>query len=415
MTDWAFSKCRVLDLTDDKGAFCGRILGDLGADVVKIEPPEGDPSRKIGPFYKKATPPENSLYWYNLNASKRGITLNLKKKEGRELFKALVKTANIVIESFKIGYMKRIGLGYNSLTKIKPDIIMTSVSPYGQDGPYSAYPTSDIVAQAMSGFMFMIGDPGLPPLRISVPQAYLHAGGQASVATLIAYYYWENTGEGQYIDACVHGGMTGTTFNAAGFWDLRKQILQRSGPYRQGMSTTSQQLELWKCKDGFVAFILLGGGTGAKTNQRLVEWMAEENMAPPHLLSMDWNKFDQASASAEYIASIDQPISEFFMAHTMAELDAGAVERKIMLTSVSTPKEIVEFPQLKARDFWQTIERPGWKDSFKFPGPPLKFSEGYYGWRRHAPLLGEHNREIYAHELGLSPSRLSALKEAQVI
>ncbi len=406
--------CRVLDLADDRGAFCGRMLGDFGADVIKIEPVSGDPSRQVGPFYHNAAGPDNSLYWYTLNTNKRGITLDIEKPEGQEIFKSLVGSANIVIESFSPGYMARLGLGYDSLRQIKGDIIMTSISPYGQDGPYSQYQSCDLVADAMSGFMYMIGDPDRAPLRIGQPQLYMHAGGQAGAATFIAYHHWENTGEGQYIDVSMHGAITPGTFNAVGFWDLLRQILPRSGPYRQGMSQTSKQLELWECKDGFVVFILLGGVTGARTNQRLVEFMAEENQAPPLLREMDWDKFDQANADPAFIERIDKGFASFFMAHTMQELFAGAKKYKIMLTSVSTPKEIMECPQLEARQFWQQVNHPVW-GQFGFPGSPAQVSSGPLGVRRNAPRLGEHNEDVYLKELGLAPARIAALKEARVI
>jgi benzylsuccinate CoA-transferase BbsE subunit len=194
--DRGLEGCRVLDLSDDRGAYCARILADFGADVIKVEPVTGDPSRKIGPFFKNTTGPDNSFYFYHLNMNKRGITLNLEVTKGCELFKKLVESANIVIESFRPGYLKNLGLDYSSITKIKPDIIMTSVTPYGQDGPYSTYDSCDLVADAMSGWMYTIGDPERAPVRVGAPQVYMHTGGQAAMATLIAHNYREATGQG---------------------------------------------------------------------------------------------------------------------------------------------------------------------------------------------------------------------------
>jgi len=415
MTETALEGCRVLDLTDDRGALCSKIFGDLSADVIKIEPPHGDPSRNIGPFYNNTPHPENSIYWFSLNTNKRGITLDLKKAEGQELFKSLVKTANIVVESLEVGYLKGLGLGYHELRGIKPDIIMTSVSPFGQDGPYRDYTISDLVAQAMSGFMYMIGDPDRPPVRISVPQAYLHAGGQAAAATSIAYYYWLTSGEGQYIDVAIHGSMTATTLNAVQFWDLRQQLLERSGPYRQGLSTSSQQLELWQCKDGYVAFTVIAGVMGLRTNENTVKWMAEEGMATDHLRNMDWNTFDQAKATGESVRMIEKPIQNFFMAHTMKELYEGAVKRGIMLTPVATPKEILEDPHLASRNFWEKVTHPKWGKTFFFPGPAARLSLTPCTLRRRAPMLGEHNEEIYTEELGISRDRLKIMLEEGII
>ncbi|MFC1982287.1 CaiB/BaiF CoA transferase family protein [Chloroflexota bacterium] len=415
MGETALDGCRVLDLTDDKGALCGKILGDLGADVIKVEPPQGDSARYIGPFYNNIIDPEFSLYWFSLNTNKRGITLDIETEEGCKLLESLVKGAGIVIESFDAGYMDKLGLGYGSLKKIKPDIIVTSISAYGQDGPYSTYKTCDLVAQAMSGFMYMIGDPDRPPVRISMPQAYLHAGGQAAAATSIAYYYWQTTGEGQSVDVPIHGSMMGTVLNAVPFWDLGHQLIQRSGPFRQGLSASSQQRELWRCKDGFVAFIVIAGVMGLRTNENTVKWMAEENMAPAHLVNMDWGTFDQAKATSESVAQIEEPIQNFFLTHTMSELYDGARERGIMLTPIATPREIIECPHLEARGFWQKVEHPKWGETFLFPGPPAKLSATPSVLRRRAPMLGEHNVEIYVDELGISQARLTSLREARIV
>jgi len=161
------SPYRIIDLTDEKGLICAKILGDLGADVIKIERPGGDPVRNIGPFFHDEPDPEKSLLWFALNTSKRGITLNIESAEGQEIFMSLVKTANVVVESFSPGYMESLGLGYQDLEKVRPGIIMVSISPFGQTGAYRDYKTSDIVAWAMGGEMEGWGDPDRPPVRVS--------------------------------------------------------------------------------------------------------------------------------------------------------------------------------------------------------------------------------------------------------
>ncbi|HXX59534.1 MAG TPA: CoA transferase [Dehalococcoidales bacterium] len=406
--------CRVLDLADERGAYCGRMLADFGADVVKIEPVTGDLSRNTSPLYENKAGADNSFYFYSLNMNKRGITLNLEDVKGRELFKKLVKSADIVIESFKPGYLAGLGLDYANLKKIKPGLVMTSITPYGQDGPYKDYESSDLVADAMSGWMYMIGDPDRAPLRVGVPQIYLHAGGQAVMATLIAYEFQQTTGKGQYVDVAIHGVITSATFNALGFWELRNQILPRSGPYRQGMSQTTKQQELWKCKDGFVAFILIGGSMGSRQNKRLVEWMVELNEAPDLLREMDWDTFDQANADPAFIASLDEAISSVFMKHTMEEIFDAAKKFKIMLTPINTPGQIMDCPQLAARETWQKVTHPDWGEFMVAKAPP-HVSSGSLGFIRHAPRLGEHNHDIYAKELKIGTAEMVSLKEAKVI
>jgi benzylsuccinate CoA-transferase BbsE subunit len=147
----AMDAYRVLDLTDDKGHFCAKILGDLGADVLKIERPGGDPARRIGPFYKDDPDPEKNLHWFAYNLNKRGITLDIEKEEGRALFKRLVQKADFVIESFPVGYLERLGLGYETLSALRTRLIMTSITPFGQTGPYKDYQGSDLIGMAMGG------------------------------------------------------------------------------------------------------------------------------------------------------------------------------------------------------------------------------------------------------------------------
>jgi benzylsuccinate CoA-transferase BbsE subunit len=185
----AMDAYRVLDLTDDKGFFCAKILGDLGADVLKIERPGGDPARKAGPFYKDDPDPEKNLNWFAYNLNKRGITLDIEKEAGRALFKKLVERADFVIESFPVGYLEGLGLGYKTLSALRPRLILTSISPFGQTGPYKDYVGSDLIGMAMGGLAYITGNAGESPVRISFPQAYLLASAEAAAATMIAHYH----------------------------------------------------------------------------------------------------------------------------------------------------------------------------------------------------------------------------------
>src|SRR6185312_3903571 len=194
MTDAALSDLRVLDLAGEAGVYATKLLADLGADVIRIEPPDGDPARNVGPFYHDEPSPERSLYFFNLNTSKRGITLDITKPAGRALFEKLVASADIVVETFAPGFLDSIGLGYDALTKIKPDIILTSVTGFGQDGPHAHYKWSDIVGVAMSGMMTLAGDKADPPNMAYGYQAYVGAGIQAAAGTLMALMQRDNSG-----------------------------------------------------------------------------------------------------------------------------------------------------------------------------------------------------------------------------
>src|SRR5260370_39953123 len=165
---------RVLDLTTERGLLCGQMLGDMGADVVKVEPPGGSPARQIGPFYKDQPHPNRSLYWWAYNRNKRSITLDIERDEGRVLLRRLVERADFLIESHNPGYLAERNLGFADLPKINPALIYVSITPFGQDGPKANYAASDLIIMAAGGPLLLAGDADRPPVRLSIPQAYLH-------------------------------------------------------------------------------------------------------------------------------------------------------------------------------------------------------------------------------------------------
>src|SRR3989304_6447069 len=180
--------CRVLDLSNETGFLCGKILGDLGADVIKVERPCGDPSRSLGSFYQDEPGPEKNLYWFSYNHNKRGITLDIETETGKDILFKLVKNTDILVETFPPGYLEKLGLDYSALCKINPQIIVTSITPFGQTGPYKDYKGSDLILTAMSGFMSLLGDPDKPPVRPTMPQSYTWIGMHAAEGTMMAYY-----------------------------------------------------------------------------------------------------------------------------------------------------------------------------------------------------------------------------------
>jgi benzylsuccinate CoA-transferase BbsE subunit len=247
---------RVLDLADDRGAFCGKILAEFGADVVKVERPGGDPSRNIGPFYQDTPNPERSLSWFAFNQNKKGITLNIETKDGQEIFKRLVENADFVVESFAPGYLNKLGLGYSVLSKVNPRIIMTSITPYGQTGPYSKYNSPDLITMSMAGYVYICGDSDRPPVRFSSDQSYLQASLQATVGTLIAHYYRELGGEGQHVDVSMQEAMVWTLCYAPHDWYLLKASHHtREGSLWKRFGVTYRLI--WPCKDGYVCYRLL--------------------------------------------------------------------------------------------------------------------------------------------------------------
>jgi benzylsuccinate CoA-transferase BbsE subunit len=401
--------CRALDLTDENGFLCGKILADLGVDVIKIEKPGGDPARRIGPFWADIPHSEKSLYWFAYNSNKRGITLNIEAADGKEILKELVKTADFVIESFPPGFMDNLGLGYSTLSSIKKGIILTSITPFGQAGPYKNYQTSDIVTMGMAGILYQTGDSDRPPVHMSMPQACLHAGADAAAGTMIAYYHRERTGEGQQVDISMQQSTAWFLANAVPFWELNGLVLKRAGAFRWSLNSTQRQV--WQCKDGYVFFNIIGGRTGAKTFHELVNWMDSEGMANEYLRAMDWENLDMFSVNQEVVDQISRPIEKFFLAHTKREIAQGAAEKSISVCPLSSMEDLLNDAQLEARNFWVEIDHSELNTKITYPREFVKSSEKVCATRFRAPLIGEHNEEIYG-EIGLSKGDLVVLKQA---
>ncbi len=406
--------CRALDLTDEKGFLCGKILADLGVDVIKVEKPGGDRSRTAGPFWHDEADPEKSLYWFAYNSDKRGITLDIETMDGRQLFRELAKTADFVIESFHPGYLDTLGLGYSELSAIRKDIILTSITPFGQTGPYSRYQASDLVVMGMSGELFLTGDSDRPPVNISMPQACQHAGADAAVGAMIAYYHKRKTGEGQHVDISMQHSVAWFLSMTIPYWEVMNIILDRQGASRTISTQGTTQRQVWPCKDGFVFFVMMGGQQGAKSCRPLAKWMSEKGMANEFLLAFEWESFDMATASQDLIDKLSQPIAEFFMTQNKKEILEAAISRNISLCPLMSMKDLLDDPHLQERNFWKPIEHPELKTTIPYPRQFVRSSENETATRFRAPLIGEHNAEIYG-ELGLSKKQIVVLKEAGVI
>jgi len=412
--------CRVLDLTDEKGFLCGKILGDMGADVIKIESPCGDISRNVGPFYKDMVHPEKSLFWMAYNVNKRGITLSLDTADGREIFKKLAETADFVVESFDPGYMDGLGLGYSELEKVNPRVVVVSITPFGKEGPYSQFKVTDMVAWAMSGFMYLCGDRDRPPVRVSVPQAYLLGGLHGAAGAMMAHYYRERTGEGQEVDVSIQQACLVSQMNPVEMYDMVKVIMPRTGStYISGRPEPLGPLAVrwvWPCKDGYVLLMLYGGSSAGmrKSSTELTAWAVSEGMAL-ELKDYDWATHDAATITQQERDRIEKPIADFLLTKTKKELLEGAMARGLMLGSINNVKDIVESPQYSAREFWTRLSHPELNEDITYPGLPAKMSEASWSLRSRPPLIGEHNEDVYCNELGFSREKLSLLKSEGTI
>lgn len=407
----------ILDLTEGGCMVGGRLLADLGADVIKIEPPGGSPSR-TGPYYKNCVAPEKSLFWWAYNTNKRGITLDITKAEGRKIFKNLVLKADAVLEGFEPGYINRLKLGYADLCEIKPDIILTSITPFGQNGPKAQYQASDLTIWASGAYLYACGNPNRAPTWISFPQAGLFGGAEGAIGTMTAIWHRNNTGEGQHVDVSMQESALSPNLNVLQMWDVSRVEFHRLGGALYVPSTGVQQPIYFKCQDGYAMILIQGGNEPfISSSARLVKWMEEENMAPDWLVRLNWKLDYDATTMGQQIADgVGEAVERFTLTKTKAELYLeGAIKRQILIAPVSTTRDISEDLQLKSRNYWEKLDHVDLDDSIVYCGPFIRMSETPLKYQRRAPLIGEHNDEIYGCELGISREKLNSLKEKGII
>ena len=406
------SSYRVIDLADDRGMFCGRVLGDLGADVIKVEPPSGDPARRIGPFYKDNPARENSLFWQAYAANKRGITLDLEQDAGRGLLRKLVGTADFLVESFRPGYLAERGLGYDQLREVNPRLIYVSITPFGQDGPYSGYEATDLTGVALSGFMYLTGDEDRAPLRVSAPQFWELGGAAGAAGAMVALAHRATSGRGQHVDVSCQQAMARTLSHAPQFWDMNGTILKRSGPFRP-IGTDRRLRVNWECADGYVNFIQPGSTTGGRNMQALCQWMEEEGFPEPMLARTDFAAYGFGQLPEEVLDRMHEVLGRFFKARTKHYLSTNALQRRVLLFPVHDQADVAGYTQLEARGFFREVAMED-GDTLKTLGPWVKSSLKPLRPPHRAPSLGEHNAEVYA-SLGLGARELADLHAAGVV
>ena len=428
MTDVAaLSDLRVLDLAGDIGLYATKLLADLGADVIRIEPPDGDPARKIGPFFHDDQSADRSLYFFNLNTSKRSITLDITRPEGRALFEKLVAKSDVVVETFEPGYLDSLGLGYDALTKIKPDIILTSVTGFGQDGPHAHYKTADIVGVAMSGMMTLAGDKADPPNMPFGYQGYIGAGIQAACGTMMAVVHRDNTGEGQHVDVSMQEALSINQETAMQTYDMTGNVRQRTGA-RGALPIDVAGIGVYECSDGEV-FAYLGTPGGAPWTVML-DWMTREGMADdlneePYIgvirqlnlryLTSLVGEPDKLPERLKVLAHLYEVFSKFCASMSKWTLYEEGQKQRLMFGIVSTPEDLVKNPQLEARRWLQDVHHDHLDATLRYAGPPYRLSETPWAIRRRPPLPGEHNIDIYIDELGLQQQDVDRLRTENVI
>ncbi len=406
---------RMLDLTDEKGALCGKIMADLGADVIKVEPPNGCPTRNIPPFLEDQPGADRSLYFLAYEAGKRSVSLNLESSGGREVFAELVKKSDFAVESFPLGYLDSLGLGYESLSRLNPRLIHTSITPFGDRGPAKNYQAEDIVAWAAGGMMYLMGEEGRPPLQMSLPQAGLHAGGEAAVASLIAHYPRQIDGLGQHIVVNMQACVVWTLMNEQAMPILHGDYLRRTGVYAGSLGIRRKMV--YTCRDGYVSS-LIGVGT---TTKSLVDWLTEKGFAAEWMKQKNWATWTPGmfmkptGEDLRQVAELEDCVQRLFMTMTKREIYEAALKRRLLLAPVATVADIAADAQLKARQYFVPVEHDTLGRNLTLPGAFAKLSETPIGAPRRAPKLGEHNQEVLGGLLGLPGERLGQLRSAGAI
>jgi len=396
----ALAGLRVLDLADECASFCSKLLADLGAEVIKVEPPGGDKSRWQGPFWGNLSHPEKSLsFWYN-NTSKLGITLNLESNEGQEIFRSLIDRTDVIVETFPPGYLDGLGLGYKTLCESNPGLIMASVTGFGQGGPYSKYKSCDIVASAMGGQMYVCGAPDTAPLKPYGQQAYYTASLFAAVGILMALRLRKHGGQGQHLDISLQEAVAATLEHV-----LVRYLYEGVVSGRQGSFHWNRSFCLLPCKDKYVVLSPLIEW------ETLVELLDSEGMASD-LTEARWQDEEYRTRHLDHVVEV---LQRWTKAHTSAELFELGQLMRLPWAPVASPEDVLVSPQLRARSFFVPVAHPEAKTGFSYAGAPYKFNRATWDIKRRAPLIGEHNIQIYHHELGYSREKIDELSSRNAI
>jgi crotonobetainyl-CoA:carnitine CoA-transferase CaiB-like acyl-CoA transferase len=374
------------------GPYCARLLADFGAEVIKVEPPEkGDIARHTGPFPNNIPDPEKSGLFLYLNFNKKGITLNLESEKGAGFLKQLVKDTDILIENFEPDTMSKLGLGYEVLEKINPSLIITSISYFGQSGPYKNFKGSEIVTEALGGLMQMTGLSDREPLKAWGSMAEYLAGVSSAVATMVALHSREDTGFGQHIDVSAVETLASILEGTVLGYGYNKVDRKRTGSRHPAVFPSN----IFSCKDGYVH----------------VHAPANLDALSRFLEIPEPAEIEEKSQNIEKIESL---ISSHLKNQSAQEVFHLAQEWRFPFALVLGIDELLDDSQYKARGFFTEIEHP-LAGTFTYPGEPFKMKKGGWQVKRPAPLLGEHNKEIYCEMLGLKFEDLTKLKEKGVI
>ncbi len=419
----ALADVRVLDITGPIGHYAGRLLADLGADVIKVEPPGGDAARRYRPALPQIAPLEGGLQFLLLNANKRGALLDLDHERGRAALLRLVAGADIVLESWRPQEARRLRLTDAELREANPALIHTSITGFGLSGPHAEWAYADIVGVATSGVMNLAGFPDGPPESLPDHQGYHCASLDAVAGTLTALLHRDLGGPGQLVEVSMQEALSIAQETALQNYDIRDVILERLGEASQVNPMNLPGFGLYECREGMV-YIMTTGTAGAGF-AGLVEMMDEHGQAgdlkdEPHwsfiqtqmdganlrrLLTDDESRTDVQ----RFLDHLEQLVTAFMRAHAARYIYEEGQRRRVLVGLIATPADISADPHLLARDWFLEIEDAARGATLRYPGFPFRLQATPTTLRRPAPLLGEHTSEVLA-EAGLDDDEIAALE-----
>ena len=392
------SDLRVIEMgTLLAGPFCGQLLGDMGAEIIKVEPPgQGDPLRVWG--RQKAGEP--SLWWPVVARNKKAITLDMRQAEGQKILKELVKNTDFLLENFRPGTMEKWGCGWDELQKINPRLIMIRVSGYGQSGPYAHRAGFGAIGEAMGGLRYVVGDPSTPPSRMGISIGDELAATFACLGALSALHYREKTGRGQVVDSALYEAVLNMMESLITEYDKTGYIRERTGAILPNVAPSN----VYKTADGLVLIA---------ANQDTVFGRLCEAMGKP-----EWPKdprFVNHQARGSHQRLLDGLIEEWSMQLSTTQVLELMDKAGVPAGLIYRAPDMLEDPHFKAREAIVTTQHPYFGE-LKMQNVAPKLSETPGGIRSSAPTeLGEHNDEVYSRLLGFGPERLAELRAAKVI
>jgi len=398
LTSGILGGLQVLDLGDHvSGPFCAKLLADYGAEVIKIEPPQvGDSARRAGPFAGDHPHPEKSIPFLCLNTNKRGVTLDINVASGMRIFEELLARADILVENFAPSQAMALGLGYLTLAEINPALVVTSITPFGQTGPYRNMEATDIVTTALSGLMYHSGDSDREPLRNGLDQSLYVAGINGAVATLAAVFQRITTGRGQHVDVSVAECLSSHLVQPVPYYNYMGAIKGRRPVRGSGFE------ELMPARDGYVIPSVQGSQPWSTVAALIgVEELQDE-------------RFTTGGGRIEHGEELKERLVQGLAEWDRKPLFQASGERRLVFGMAQDAGDLYHCPHLRERGFYVEVEHPvaGTAD---YPGFGPRLSDMEYQVTRPAPLLGQHNQEIFVGEIGYTREDLVKLREMGVV